>query len=252
MKVIAFCKRVVDYNVQIQIKPDGSEVVTDGVKMSMNPFDEIAVEEGVRLKEQGHVHELIAVSLGEKNAEDVLRQALAMGADRAILVENDTQTPIVEPRIIAKIMAAVINHEQPDCVLLGKQAIDYDHNQTGQMLAGLLGWPQATFASNIQMHDQGFLVEREIDGGLETIKVSKPAIITTDLRLNTPRFIALPNIIKAKSKPLKTVSCKELNIDTQPQIQFLGVEAPPTRTQGVIDTDLDEFLQRLTQKGVLL
>ncbi len=228
MKILVAVKRVVDANFRVRVKPDGSGVETDNVKMSMNPFDEIAVEEAVRLKEAGIAAEIVAVSVGPAKAEDTLRQALAMGADRAILVVHDGKT---ESLGVAKTLAAIATTEKPDLIVLGKQAIDDDANQTGQMLAGLLGWGQATFASKIVIADGKATVTREVDGGLQTLELPLPAVVTADLRLNTPRFTALPNIIKARAKPLTKTTATELGVDLTPRLKTLKVEEPP-RAQG--------------------
>jgi electron transfer flavoprotein beta subunit len=216
MKILVPVKRVVDYNVKIRVKPDGSGVDLANVKMSMNPFDEIAVEEALRLKEAGKATEVIAVSIGPAKAEETLRTALAMGADRAILVEADT---LVEPLAVAKILKGVVGEENPDLVILGKQAIDDDSNQTGQMLSALLGWSQATFASKVEIGDGSADVTREVDGGLQTISVKLPAIVTTDLRLNEPRYASLPNIMKAKKKPLDKKSAADYGVDIAPALR---------------------------------
>ncbi len=223
MKVLIAVKRVVDYNVKIRVKSDQSGVETANVKMSMNPFDEIAVEEAVRLKEAGVVSELVAVSMGPKQCQETIRTALAMGADRGILVEADQE---LQPLAVAKLLKALVDKEQPELVILGKQAIDDDSNQVGQMLAGLLGWAQGTFASKVVVADGKAEVTREVDGGLETVALSLPAIVTTDLRLNTPRYASLPNIMKAKKKPIETLKAADLGVDIAPRLKVIKVEEP--------------------------
>src|SRR3569623_1866048 len=229
MKVLVPVKRVIDYNVRPRVKPDGSGVDLANVKMSMNPFDEIAVEEAIRLKEKGVATEIVAVSIGPAKAQETLRTALAMGADRAILVQSDDE---VEPLAVAKILAAIAKEEQPGMVILGKQAIDDDSNQTGQMLAALLGWAQGTFASKVEVAGDDVNVTREVDGGLETGKLKLPAIVTTDLRLNEPRYASLPNIMKAKSKPLAMRKPEEFGVDVAPRQKILKVAEPPVRQAG--------------------
>ena len=224
MKVLVAVKRVVDYNVNIRVKADGSGVETANVKMSMNPFDEIAVEQAIRLKEAGSVEEIIAVSIGPSKSQETIRTALAMGADRGILVETDVAT---EPLAVAKLLKAVVEKEQPGLVLLGKQAIDDDCNQTGQMLAALLNWPQGTFVSKMVLDSDGVNVTREVDGGLEKVGLKLPAVLTVDLRLNEPRYASLPNIMKAKKKPLDTLKPDELGVDVTPRLQTLKVTEPP-------------------------
>src|SRR5512147_1171210 len=226
MKILVPVKRVVDFNVKVRVKADGSGVETANVKMSMNPFDEIAVEEAIRLREAGVATEVIAVSCGVQACQETLRTALAIGADRAILVESDAE---LQPLAVAKILKAVCQKESPQLIILGKQAIDDDSNQTGQMLAALLGWPQATFASKIELADGSAKVTREVDGGLETISIKLPAIVTTDLRLNEPRYVTLPNIMKAKKKPLEVVKPDALGVDVAPRIKTLKVAEPPKR-----------------------
>ena len=242
MKVLVPIKKVIDAYVNIRVKADNSGVETANVKMSMNPFCEIAVEEAVRMKEAGDVEEIIAVTIGAASAQDTLRTALAMGADRAIMVEHDGAA---EPLGIAKALAAVVKQEEPDLVILGKQAIDDDNSQTGQMLAALLGWPQATFASEIDAEDGKLSVTREIDGGLETLSVDLPAVVTTDLRLNEPRYVKLPNIMKAKKKPLDTLSTDELGIDMTPRVSVLKVEEPPTRSAGIKVETVGDLVDKL-------
>jgi electron transfer flavoprotein beta subunit len=229
MKVVVPVKRVVDFNVKIRIKPDGSGVDIANVKMSMNPFDEIAIEEAIRLKEAGKAKEIVAVSIGPQKAQETLRTALAMGADRAILVKTDAA---VEPLAVAKILKAIAEQEKPDLFILGKQAIDDDSNQTGQMLAALLGWPQGTFASKLAIEDGKIRVTREVDGGLQTILLNSPAVITSDLRLNEPRYASLPNIMKAKSKPLAEIDPSTLGVALEPRVKVLKTEEPGTRKAG--------------------
>lgn len=234
MKLLVAVKRVVDYNVKVRAKADGSGVETANVKMSMNPFDEIAVEEAVRMQEAGKAKEIVAVSLGVGACQDTLRTALAMGADRAILVETDAE---LQPLAVAKLLKAVVDKEKPDLVILGKQAIDDDANQTGQMLAALLGWAQGTFASKVEIDADAIKVTREVDGGLETVALKRPAVVTTDLRLNEPRFVKLPNIMKAKKKPLDVLKPADLGVDVTPRLTTLKVQEPPKRQAGIkVDT----------------
>jgi electron transfer flavoprotein beta subunit len=247
MRVLVAVKRVLDYNVRPRVLADGSGVDLANVKMSMNPFDEIAVEEAVRLKEKGVASEVVVVSVGPAKATDTLRTALAMGADRAILVQSDDA---VEPLGVAKVLAALAKSEEPGLIVLGKQAIDDDSNQTGQMLAGLLGWAQGTFASNVAVEDGAVAVTREVDGGLETVHLALPAIVTTDLRLNEPRYASLPNIMKARSKPLATKSAAELGVDLAPRLKTLHVGEPPVRAAGVKVADVAELAARLKDLGV--
>jgi len=230
MKILVAVKRVVDYNVKVRAKADGSGVETANVKMSMNPFDEIAVEEAVRLQEAGKAKEIVAVSLGVAACQDTIRTALAMGADRGILVETDAE---LQPLAVAKLLKALVEKEKPDLVILGKQAIDDDFNQTGQMLAALLGWPQGTFASKVEPGAGEVTVTREIDGGLETVALKLPALVTTDLRLNEPRFVKLPNIMKAKKKPLEVLKPADLGVDVTPRLVTLKVQEPPKRQAGI-------------------
>ena len=246
MKVLVAVKRVVDYNVKIRVKTDGTDVETAGVKMSMNPFDEIAVEEAVRLKEAGAVEEIVAVSLGVSQAQETIRTALAMGADRGIHVETDA---MLEPLAVAKLLKAIVEKENPDLVLMGKQAIDDDSNQTGQMLAALLGWPQGTFASKLDLIDGKANVTREIDGGLETVGLNVPCVVTTDLRLNEPRYASLPNIMKAKKKPIDKLTTEELGVDVAPRLEVLGVEEPAGREAGVIVADVAELVDKLKNEA---
>ena len=249
MKVLVPVKRVVDYNVKIRVKADGSGVELANVKMSMNPFDEIAVEEAIRLKEKGKVTEIVAVSIGPQQAQETLRTALAMGADRAILVKTDTPC---EPLAVAKLLKAVVEKESPELVILGKQAIDDDSNQTGQMLAALLGWPQGTFAFKIEVGDGSLDVTREVDGGLQTVSLKLPAIVTTDLRLNEPRYASLPNIMKAKKKPLDELAPDALGVDVTPKLKVLKTTEPPGRSAGIKVGSAAELVQKLkTEAGVI-
>jgi len=247
VKILVPVKRVIDYNVKPRVKLDGSGVDLANVKMSMNPFDEIAVEEAIRLKEKGVATEIVAVSIGVAKAQETLRTALAMGADRAILVQTDDE---VEPLAVAKILKAIVDEEQPGLVILGKQAIDDDSNQTGQMLAALLGRPQGTFANKLEVEGDSATVTREVDGGLETVKLALPAIITTDLRLNEPRYASLPNIMKAKSKPLANKTPADYGVDTAARVQTLKVSEPPKRSAGVKVADVDELVTKLKALGV--
>ncbi|HEX6218510.1 MAG TPA: electron transfer flavoprotein subunit beta/FixA family protein [Sphingomicrobium sp.] len=248
MKLLVAVKRVIDYNVKPRVKMDGSGVDLANVKMSMNPFDEIAVEEAIRLKEKGAATEIVAVSIGPAKAQETLRTALAMGADRAILVQTEEE---VEPLAVAKILKGVVEEEQPGLVIMGKQAIDDDSNQTGQMLAALLDWPQGTFASKVEINGGDVNVTREIDGGLETVKLATPAIVTTDLRLNEPRYASLPNIMKAKSKPLATKSPGDFGVDVAPRLETLKVTEPPKRQAGVKVGSVDELVAKLKSLGVV-
>jgi len=249
MKVLVPVKRVVDYNVKVRVKPDGSGVETTNVKMSMNPFDEIAVEEALRQREAGKVSEIVVVSIGPKKAEETIRTGLAMGADRGILIETEAN---VEPLAVAKLLHAVIGQENPDLVILGKQAIDDDSNQTGQMLAALLGWAQATFASKLEIADGEASVTREVDGGLQTIKVKLPAIVTTDLRLNEPRYASLPNIMKAKKKPLDKKTPDDFGVDLTPRLTTLKTEEPASRKAGIKLGSVAELVDKLkNEAGVL-
>ncbi|HWT43287.1 MAG TPA: electron transfer flavoprotein subunit beta/FixA family protein [Sphingopyxis sp.] len=247
MKILVPVKRVLDYNVKPRVKADGTGVDLANVKMSMNPFDEIGVEEAIRLKEKGVATEVVAVSVGPAKAQETLRTALAMGADRAILVQTDDA---VEPLALAKIFKAIADAEQPGLVILGKQAIDDDNNQTGQMLAALTGWAQGTFASAVNVEGDSVSVTREVDGGLETVKLKLPAIVTTDLRLNEPRYASLPNIMKAKSKPLDTKSPADYGVDTAPRVKTVKVSEPPVRSAGVKVADVDELVAKLKALGV--
>ncbi|PCH96764.1 MAG: electron transfer flavoprotein subunit beta [Rhodobacteraceae bacterium] len=253
MKVLVPVKRVIDYNVKVRVKADGSGVDLANVKMSMNPFDEIAVEEAIRLKEAGKVDEIVAVSIGVKQSQETLRTALAMGADRAILIEatDDIHTDI-EPLAVAKILKAVIDEEAPGMVLCGKQAIDNDMNATGQMLAALLGWSQATFASEVTIDGDAAVVTREVDGGLQTIKVKLPAIVSVDLRLNEPRYASLPNIMKAKRKPLDIKSAADLGVDITPRLQVLKTVEPAERSAGIKVADVAELIAKLKDEAGVL
>jgi electron transfer flavoprotein beta subunit len=246
MKILVPIKRVVDYNVKIRVKPDGSGVDLANVKMSMNPFDEIAVEEAIRLKEAGQAEEIVLCSIGPKKAEDILRTGLAMGADRAILIQTDEN---VEPLDVAKLLQNIAEEEQPDLIILGKQAIDDDCNQTGQMLAALMGRPQATFASKLSLEEGAINVTREVDGGLQTIRVEKPAIITTDLRLNEPRYVALPNIMKARKKPLDVKTLDEMGFSLSPRLDILETREPEPRKAGVKVADVNELLHKLKNEA---
>ncbi len=249
MKILVPVKRVVDYNVKIRVKPDGSGVELANVKMSMNPFDEIAVEEAIRLKEAGKATEIVAVSIGPQQASETIRTALAMGADRGILVKTDAQ---VEPLAVAKILKALVEAEKPGLVILGKQAIDDDSNQTGQMLAALLGWPQGTFASKLAIDGDFISVTREVDGGLQTVKLKSPAIVTTDLRLNEPRYASLPNIMKAKKKPIDEKTPADVGVDIAPRLAVLKTVDPPGRKAGVKVASVAELVAKLkNEAGVL-
>jgi len=249
MKILVSVKRVVDFNVKVRAKADGSGVDLANVKMSMNPFDEIAVEEAVRLKEAGVATEIVAVSLGVKQCQDTLRTALAMGADRAILVESNAQ---LEPLAVAKLLKAVVAKESPNLIILGKQAIDDDSNQTGQMLAALLNWPQATFASKVSIADGKAVVTREIDGGLETLSMKLPALITADLRLNEPRYATLPNIMKAKKKPLETITPEALGVDVTSRLTTLKVQEPRKRKGGEMVVDVAQLVQKLKNEAKVI
>ena len=253
MKVLVPVKRVIDYNVKVRVKADGSGVDLQNVKMSMNPFDEIAVEEAIRLKERGAAEEVVAVSIGVKQSQETLRTALAMGADRAILiVAADDVHRDIEPLAVAKLLKAVVDEEQPGLVIAGKQAIDNDMNATGQMLAALLGWAQATFASKLEIEGDSATVTREVDGGLQTIKVKMPAIVTVDLRLNEPRYASLPNIMKAKKKPLEEKTPEDYGVDVSPRLEIVGTAEPAARKAGVVVGSVDELLDKLkNEAGVL-
>ncbi len=249
MKVLVPVKRVIDYNVKIRVKADQTGVETANVKMSMNPFDEIAVEEAVRLQEAGTATEIVAVSIGPQQCQETIRTALAMGADRGILIQTDDE---VQPLAVAKLLKAVVDKENPELVILGKQAIDDDSNQTGQMLAALLGWSQATFASKLDIEDRSANVTREIDGGLETIKVTMPCIVTTDLRLNEPRYASLPNIMKAKKKPIDQMAPGDLGVDTAPRLTTLKVVEPTKREAGVRVEDVAHLVDKLKNEAKVI
>ena len=252
MKVLVPVKRVIDYNVKARVKADGSGVDLANVKMSMNPFDEIAVEEAIRLKEKGAVEEIVVVSIGVKQAQEPLRTALAMGADRAILVvAADDVHQDIEPLAVAKILAKVVEAEAPKMVILGKQAIDNDMNATGQMLAALLGWGQATFASEVVVEGETAKVTREVDGGLQTIEVKLPTIVTTDLRLNEPRYASLPNIMKAKKKPLEEKTAADYGVDVTPRLEVVSTKEPESRQAGEMVPDVDTLVAKLKEKGVV-
>lgn len=251
MKILVPVKRVVDYNVKIRVRPDGSGIDLANVKMSMNPFDEIAVEEAVRIKEKGAASEIVAVSIGPAKAQETIRTALAIGADRGIHIETP-DAAIVEPLAVAKLLKSVVDVEKPDLVILGKQAIDDDCNQTGQMLASLLGWPQGTFASKVVLDEGSVHVTREVDGGLETLKLKMPAVVTTDLRLNEPRYPSLPNIMKAKKKPLETKKPDDIGVDIAPRLNVQNITEPATRKAGVRVDSVAELVEKLkTEAGVL-
>ena len=249
MKVLVPVKRVIDYNVKIRVKADQTGVETANVKMSMNPFDEIAVEEAVRLQEAGAVTEIIAVSVGPQQCQETIRTALAMGADRGILIQTDDE---VQPLAVAKLLKAIVDKESPDLVILGKQAIDDDSNQTGQMLAALLGWSQATFASNIELNGDTANITREVDGGLETVKVRMPCIVTTDLRLNEPRYASLPNIMKAKKKPIDQMVPTDLSVDTTPRLMTLKIVEPSKREAGVMVEDVAQLVDKLKNEAKVI
>jgi len=249
MKILVPVKRVVDYNVKIRVKPDGSGVELANVKMSMNPFDEISVEQAIRMKEAGQADEIVIVSIGPDKATETIRTALAMGADRGILIKHDE---IVEPLAVAKMLKGVVEAEEPGLVILGKQAIDDDANQTGQMLAALLGWSQGTFASRVEIDGDKAKVTREIDGGLQTIEIAMPAIVTTDLRLNEPRYASLPNIMKAKKKPIEEKAPADFGVDPAPRLQVLKTEEPEGRKAGIKVADVNELVDKLkNEAGVL-
>ena len=252
MKVLVPVKRVIDYNVKVRVKADGSGVDLANVKMSMNPFDEIAVEEAIRLKEAGKVDEIVAVSIGVKQSQETLRTALAMGADRAILViaTDDVHTDI-EPLSVAKILAKIVEEEQPGLVLCGKQSIDNDMNATGQMLSALLGWSQAMYANKVDIEGDHAVVTREVDGGLQTIKVKMPTVVSADLRLNEPRYASLPNIMKAKKKPMDEKTAADYGVDVSPRLEILKTEEPPTREAGEMVGSVDELVAKLKEKGVV-
>jgi electron transfer flavoprotein beta subunit len=252
MKILVPVKRVIDYNVKVRVKADGSGVDLANVKMSMNPFDEIAVEEAIRLKEKGVATEVVAVSIGVKQAQETLRTALAMGADRAILIEAADSVDVdIEPLAVAKLLAKVVADESPELVVMGKQAIDNDMNATGQMLSALLGWSQATFASEVSVADGAAVVTREVDGGLQTIKVKLPAIVTTDLRLNEPRYASLPNIMKAKKKPLDAKTAADYGVDVSPRLTVVATAEPAARQAGEIVGSVDELVAKLKEAGAV-
>ena len=250
MKALVAVKRVVDFNVKIRVKSDGSGVELANVKMSMNPFDEIAVEELVRLKEKGQLQEIVAVSIGPTKSQETIRTALSMGADRGLLIETP-EGQAIEPLTVAKLLKGVCEAEKPNFIILGKQAIDDDCNQTGQMLAALLGWPQATFASKLVIEGTSALVTREVDGGLETLKVKLPAVITTDLRLNEPRYPSLPNIMKAKKKPLEVKKPADFGVDIAPRLKVLKTVEPPGRKAGIKVANAAELVAKLKEAGAL-
>lgn len=249
MKILVPIKRVVDYNVKVRPKADESDVDLNNVKMAINPFCEIAVEEAVRLKESGSAEEIIAVTVGASNAQEQLRTALALGADKAILIETDLEA---QPLAIAKALKSIVEKESPDLVIMGKQAIDGDNNQTGQMLAALLGYPQATFASELKISDRKAEVTREVDGGLQTISINLPAIVTSDLRLNEPRYASLPNIMKAKQKPLEVINAEEIGVDMNPRISTIKVSPPPEREAGIIVESVEELVEKLKNEAKVI
>lgn len=242
MKVLVAVKRVIDYNVNVRVKADGSGVETSNVKMSMNPFDEIAVEEAVRLKEAGIADEVVAVTVGSAASQETLRTALAMGADRGIHVVSDEE---LQPLAVAKVLKSICLEETPDLVIVGKQAIDDDSNQTGQMLAAMMKWPQGTFASKVELNDSKAVVIREVDGGLETVGLSMPCVVTTDLRLNEPRYASLPNIMKAKKKPIEEKKASELGVDIAPRLTVVNVSEPPKREAGIVVEDVSQLVDKL-------
>ena len=249
MKVLVPVKRVIDYNVKVRVKADKTGVETSNVKMSMNPFDEISVEEAIRMKESGVVEEIIIVSIGVQQCQETIRTGLAMGADRGIHVKSDED---LEPLAIAKILKHLVEKESPKVVILGKQAIDDDSNQTGQMLAALLGWSQGTFASKIELKEKSIQVTREVDEGLETIEINLPAIITCDLRLNEPRYASLPNIMKAKKKPIEQINASDLGVDTNPRIEHIKIEEPPKRKAGIKVASVEELVQKLKNEAKVI
>ena len=249
MKILVAVKRVIDYNVQIRVKDDGSGIVTDNVKMSTNPPDDNAIEEAVKIKEAGKASEVVAISVGEEKAQETVRKALAVGADRGILVKADGA---IEPLAVSKILQKIVEKEKPDLVFMGKQAIDDDCNQTGQMLAALLNWPQATFASKIEVKDKSLEVTREVDEGLETIEVNVPAIVTCDLRLNEPRYASLPNIMKAKKKELNVIAVGDTGVDVSSRTETLSVELPPTREAGIMVETVDELMDKLKNEAKVI
>jgi electron transfer flavoprotein beta subunit len=249
MKILVAVKRAIDYNVKARPKSDGSGVDLANVKMSMNPFDEIAVEEAIRMQEAGTASETIAISVGPKQCQETLRTAMAMGLDRGVLVETD---PDVQPLAVAKLIKAVVDKEQPELVILGKQAIDDDSNQTGQMLAALLGWPQGTFACGVELNDGALMVRREVDGGIQTVKLKMPAVVTVDLRLNEPRYVKLPNIMKAKKKQLDVFAPADLGVDTTPHITLVKVAEPPARKGGVKVEDVQQLVDKLRNEAKVI
>ena len=249
MKILVAVKRVIDYNVQVRVKEDGTGVVTDNVKMSTNPPDDNAIEEAVKIKEAGKAKEVVAITVGEEKAQETIRKALAVGVDRGIHVKTNENT---EPLAVAKILQKIVDKEKPDLVFMGKQAIDDDCNQTGQMLSALLNWPQATFASKIEIKDKFLEVVREVDEGLETIEVNVPAIVTCDLRLNEPRYASLPNIMKAKKKPIEQINASDLGVDTKPRIQQIKVEEPPKRKAGIKVANVAELVQKLKNEAKVI
>ena len=249
MKILVPIKRVVDYNVKVRPMPDNTNVDLNNAKMSVNPFCEIALEEAVRIKEAGNAEEVIAITVGKTESQEQLRTALALGADRAILIETDS---LLEPLAISKVLAKVVEQEQPDLVILGKQAIDGDNNQTGQMLAALLDCPQATNASEVILDESSVTVTREIDGGLQTLKLNKPAVVTTDLRLNEPRYASLPNIMKAKKKELTVTNITDLGVDVSPRTELLSVELPPSRDAGIVVESVDELVEKLKNEAKVI
>ncbi|MBD1152563.1 electron transfer flavoprotein subunit beta/FixA family protein [Pelagibacterales bacterium SAG-MED22] len=249
MKILVAVKRVIDYNVQIRVKEDGSGVVTDNVKMSTNPPDDNAIEEAVKIKEAGKATEIVAITVGEEKAQETVRKALAVGADKGIHVKTEG---VLEPLAVSKIIQKIVEKEKPDLVFMGKQAIDDDCNQTGQMLSALLNWPQATFASNIEVKDNSLEVTREIDEGLETVEINIPAIVTCDLRLNEPRYASLPNIMKAKKKPIEEINVSDLGIDITPRVQQLKVEEPPKRKAGIKVANVAELVQKLKNEAKVI
>ena len=249
MKILVAVKRVIDYNVQVRVKEDGTGVVTDNVKMSSNPPDDNAIEEAVKIKEAGKATEIIAITVGEEKSQETVRKALAVGADRGILIKTEG---IVEPLAVAKALQKIVEKEKPDLVFMGKQAIDDDCNQTGQMLSALLNWPQATFASKIEIKDRTLEVTREIDEGLETVEVNLPAIVTCDLRLNEPRYASLPNIMKSKKKPLEILTAADLGVDTTPRVQQIKVEEPPKRKAGIKVASVAELVNKLKNEAKVI
>tara|TARA_A100000164_G_C21877393_1_gene758362 strand:- start:188 stop:937 length:750 start_codon:yes stop_codon:yes gene_type:complete len=249
MKILVPVKRVVDYNVKVRVKKDETDVELDNVKMSMNPFDEIAVEEALRLKEKNIANEVIAISIGKLDVQETIRNALAMGADSGIFVKCDAK---LEPLSVAKVLTSICKKVTPDLVIMGKQAIDDDMNATGQMLSAMLEWGQATFASNLEIQDKTIKVGREVDGGIENIEVQLPAIITTDLRLNEPRYASLPNIMKAKRKPIEEIDIKELNLDIEPRLEIIKVEEPKSREAGIMVKSVDEMINKLKNEAKVI